>query len=43
VKAALPASRHRRRRVLFGVEAERLVTGQHVSDRALEGLAQQIT
>jgi hypothetical protein len=43
VKAAPPASRQRRRRVLFGVESERPVTRQHVSDRALEGLALQIT
>ena len=34
---------HRGGRVLFGVEAEGRVTGQHVSDRTLEDLAQEIT
>ena len=33
---------HRGGRVLFGVEADGRVTGQHVSDRTLEELAQEI-
>lgn len=34
---------HRGGRVLFGVEADGRVAGQHVSDRTLEDLAQEIT
>lgn len=45
-RAAMHALRamlnHRGGRVLFGVEAEGHVTGQHVGERTLEDLAQEI-